>query len=78
MPASLSDCSAYDICSRSVLDVMRKKQETLEMKGTNIVHLMCDVLEPAMCRLDARDHLCQLGANDGLSVERLAKRLPLL
>jgi hypothetical protein len=51
---------------------------TNQKKGANVVHLVCYVLKPAMCGLDARDHLSQLCADDGLSVQWLAERLPLL
>jgi hypothetical protein len=48
------------------------------MKGTDVVHLVCYVLKPAMRGLDARDHLSQPCADDGLSAQWFAERLPLL
>jgi hypothetical protein len=48
------------------------------MKRTDVVHLVCYVLEPAMRGLDTGDHLGQLCADDGLSVQWFAERLPLL
>jgi len=48
------------------------------MKETDVVHLVCYVLKPAMCGLDARDHLGQLCADHGLSVQWFSERLPLL
>ena len=48
------------------------------MRRTNVVHLVCHILQPVLCRFNARDHLRQFRAHDGLRVQRFAECLPLL
>jgi hypothetical protein len=76
MPAILSDCSAYDICPRVRHDEKGRKRR--KVKRTDVVHLVCYILEPRMRRLDTRDHLSQLCADNSLSIQRFAECLPLL
>ena len=56
-PAIFSDCSAYDIYERVPQFQTAAEKRTVSKKKTDIVHLVCHVLEPALCRLDACDHL---------------------
>ena len=48
------------------------------MRRTHIVHLVCDILQPVLCRLDARDHLSKLRTNDRLRAQRFSERVPLV
>ncbi len=56
-PATFSDCSSYDI----YLGGFRCHAEGVIRKhpkhGTYVIHLVCDVLEPVLRRLDTRNHL---------------------
>ena len=67
-PASLSDCSLYDISEgvNAGLGGMSRRE-------TYVVHLVRDKLQPVLPSLDARDHAREPGAYDGLCVERLAE-----
>ena len=58
---------------RSQTDV----KEVGEQLTHHVVHLVGDVLEPALYALSAGDHSCELGTNDSQGVEGLAERFTL-
>lgn len=61
-------------CAVERKDVGQGPGRTAMREGcTDIVHLVRHVLEPALARLDAGDHVCELRADDGLRVEGTPK-----
>jgi hypothetical protein len=67
-PASLSDCSWYDIY---VIE-LKTTHSRLDL-GTNVVHLKRDILNPCLACLQPKNNRRKFRANNCLGVKGLAK-----
>lgn len=58
----------------------KRSRQSKEIRAvrTHVVHLVRDTLHPRLTRLHALDHQRQFGADDGLRMERLLERDPLI